>query len=72
LLPGIHSADREESLSIQNGKGMAVRELTGPGGQRDVAGEAAGLRHGLGGFGEEAPEDVKVVRIDGEQPDLPP
>jgi hypothetical protein len=52
LPPGIHSVDRQESLSIQNGKGKVAAGQTGLGGQRGVPGEAAGLRHGLGGFGE--------------------
>jgi hypothetical protein len=37
------------------------------GGEGGVADEAASLLEGLGGFGEEAPEDVEVVGVHAEQ-----
>jgi hypothetical protein len=38
----------------------------GLGGEGGVAGEAVGLLQGLRGLGQEAPEDVEVVGVDGE------
>jgi hypothetical protein len=46
---------------------VVTPDSAGLGGEGCVAGEVAGLLQGLGGLGEEAPEDVEVVGVDGEQ-----
>jgi purine catabolism regulator len=52
-------------LALNTSRGPAnLADLGGLGG---VADEAAGLRHGLGGLGEETPEQMEVVGVDREQ-----
>ena len=49
--------------------GASVRRVSdcGLGGEGRFAGETAGLLQGLGGLGEEAPEDMEVVGVHSEQ-----